>query len=116
MIVLRKDVISTDMISATSISTAQLADINSDPLRCTPSIADNLLLRDPAKVLDPGCHGGEGFATLIDILSERLLMSIVTFNMLCRVLLAAAFLIALVEGENFVCSSREFAKKHSLYG
>ena len=65
MIVLRKDVISTDMISATSISTAQLADINSDPLRCTPSIADNLLLRDPAKVLDPGCHGGESFATLI---------------------------------------------------
>ena len=65
MIVLRKDVISTDMISATSISTAQLADINSDPLRYTPSIADNLLLWDTAKVLDPGCHGGEGFATLI---------------------------------------------------
>ena len=66
MIVLRKDVISTDMISATSISTAtQLADINSDPLRCTPSIAENLLLWDPAKVLDPGCHGGEGFTTLI---------------------------------------------------
>ena len=66
MFVLRKDVISTDMISATSISTAtQLADINSDPLRCTPSIADHLSLWDPAKVSDPGCHGGEGFATLI---------------------------------------------------
>ena len=63
-----------------------------------------------------GRHGGEGFATLIDTLSERLLMSkLVTFNMLCRVLLAAAFLIVLVEGENYVCSFREFAKKHSLY-
>ena len=66
MFVLRKDVISTDMISATSISTAtQLADINSDPLRYKPSIADNLLPRDPAKVLNPSCHGGEAFATLI---------------------------------------------------
>ena len=68
MIVLRKDVISTDMISATSISTAtQLADINSDPLRCRPSIADHLLAWDPAEALNPGRNGGKSITTLIDI-------------------------------------------------
>ena len=88
------------MISTTSISTAtQLADINSDPLRCRPSIADHLLVWEPAEALDPVRNGGKSFTTLIDISTLGFLMSkLVPVNMLCRVLLVAAFLLYLAEG------------------
>ena len=87
------------MISATSISTAQLADINSDLLRCRPSIADHLLVWDPTEALDPIRDGGKSFSTLIDISPLGFLMSkLVAVDMLCRVLLVAAFLLYLAEG------------------